>query len=66
MSRVISPTAISPTSRPRGNWKDAGHYSQLVWRSTREVGCGFASGQGQDFLVCNYAPVGNVMGQPPY
>ena len=55
-----------PDISTSGNWKDAGHYSQLVWRSTRAVGCGFASGQGQDFLVCNYAPVGNVMGQPPY
>ena len=55
-----------PSISTSGDWKDAGHYSQLVWRSTREVGCGFASGNGQDFLVCDYAPVGNVIGQRPY
>ena len=30
--------AISNT----GNWMDAGHYSQMVWKSTTEVGCGVA------------------------
>lgn len=51
--------AISTT----GNWVDVGHYSQMVWRTTTEVGCGFAEGNGLDFLVCDYNPPGNVMGQ---
>jgi len=32
-----------------------GHYTQVVWRSTTEVGCG----QSQGLLVCNYKPPGN-------
>lgn len=51
--------AISTT----GNWTDAGHYSQMVWRTTTEVGCGVAEGNGLEVLVCDYNPPGNVMGQ---
>jgi uncharacterized protein YkwD len=54
--------AISTT----GNWMDAGHYSQMVWRTTTEVGCGFAEGDGLDILVCDYDPPGNVMGERAY
>ena len=46
-----------------GNWVDIGHYSQLIWRDTREVGCALATGHGNDVLVCRYWPAGNVMGQ---
>ena len=34
--------AISTT----GNWMKVGHYSQMVWRATTEVGCGFAEAMG--------------------
>lgn len=46
-----------------------GHYTQVVWRSTVEIGCGFAVCPNLQFgasLVCNYAPGGNVGGQRPY
>lgn len=49
-----------------GNWADVGHYSQMVWRRTTMLGCGFARGRGQDFLVCRYGPAGNVSGERPY
>lgn len=49
-----------------GNWKTVGHYSQLIWRQTTEVGCGLATGAGNDFLVCQYNPQGNVMGELVY
>lgn len=49
-----------------GRWEDVGHYTQVVWRDTREVGCGAARGAGNDFLVCRYWPAGNWMGQRPF
>jgi uncharacterized protein YkwD len=40
-----------------------GHFTQLVWRDTRAVGCGVASCGGMDVWVCQYDPPGNVEGQ---
>lgn len=55
-----------PDISTTGNWMDVGHYSQLVWRATTAVGCGFAENDGRDILVCDYNPPGNVMGQRAY
>jgi hypothetical protein len=49
-----------------GRWEDVGHYTQVVWRDTREVGCAVARGASDDFLVCRYWPAGNWMGQLAY
>jgi hypothetical protein len=49
-----------------GEWADVGHYTQIVWRETKEVGCAIDSAKGQDVLVCRYFPAGNVQGQKPY
>lgn len=44
-----------------------GHYTQLVWRSTRRVGCARVICESGDvFITCNYDPVGNYVGQRPY
>ena len=43
-----------------------GHYTQIVWRDTREVGCGVARGSGHEVWVCNYDPPGNWVGEKPY
>lgn len=45
-----------------GDWTDVGHYTQVVWPTTREVGCAVASSAREDFLVCRYLPAGNVIG----
>jgi len=43
-----------------------GHYTQVVWRQTRFVGCARASCGGSEVWVCQYSPPGNVVGQRPY
>jgi uncharacterized protein YkwD len=43
-----------------------GHYTQIVWRSTKEVGCGVARGGAREVWVCNYDPPGNWIGKRPY
>lgn len=49
--------------------KDCGHYTQIVWRTTTEVGCGVSTcfdGDIQtDIWVCRYNPPGND-GTRPY
>ncbi|WP_296702998.1 CAP domain-containing protein [Algoriphagus sp.] len=44
-----------------------GHYSQIVWRNSKKVGCAVAANEnGKYILVCNYDPPGNYNGQPAY
>lgn len=52
-----------PEVSTTGDWGDVGHYTQMVWPGTREVGCALARGVNYDFLVCRYYPSGNRMGQ---
>jgi hypothetical protein len=57
---------LFPQVSSTGNWKDVGHYTQMVWRNTTDVGCAIASNGAWDFLVCHYYPYGNVITQPVY
>ena len=43
--------------------RHCGHYTQIVWATTAEVGCGMAVCPTLDQVwVCNYRPRGNVRG----
>lgn len=49
--------------------EQCGHYTQLVWRTTRKVGCAIGACPGLRYtneIVCDYGPGGNVVGEKPY
>jgi Cysteine-rich secretory protein family len=52
-----------PAVSRTGRWSDVGHYTQLIWPATREVGCALVAGRDRDVLVCRYYPAGNIIGQ---
>ncbi len=54
---------IFPNVSATGNWLDAGHYSQLIWRGTTAVGCAVHRDARWEFLICRYSPKGNVDGK---
>jgi pathogenesis-related protein 1 len=43
-----------------------GHYTQIVWRDSKEVGCGVGRSGNTEVWVCEYNPPGNVVGERPY
>jgi len=47
-----------------GSWHEVGHYTQMIWPTTRNVGCSMRSSSEDDYLVCRYSEPGNVVGKP--
>lgn len=44
-----------------------GHYTQMVWKDTKEVGISYAiSKSGSVYVVARYYPPGNYSGEYPY
>jgi len=53
------------------NGKVCGHYTQIVWRNSKRLGCASAQYKKGRFKngyvsVCKYYPYGNIVGQEPY
>jgi uncharacterized protein YkwD len=50
-----------------GYTSGTGHFTQVVWKGTTEIGCGFATGcsspSSANVWVCRYNPPGNVLGR---
>ncbi|KAL6926479.1 hypothetical protein ACO0SA_001792 [Hanseniaspora valbyensis] len=48
-----------------GYSEDTGHFTQVVWKDTYEVGCGYKNCNNAwgYYLVCNYLKQGNVIGE---
>ncbi|EEC02687.1 conserved hypothetical protein, partial [Ixodes scapularis] len=39
-----------------------GHFTQVVWKNSTKLGCGWArSHRNNIYVVCNYSPPGNYM-----
>jgi pathogenesis-related protein 1 len=76
MKRDATPVSVLAIyDRPRAfpdhvylkNSDGCGHYTQVVWRKSTDLGCGFATCSGgggfvNDIWICNYAPAGNSIG----
>lgn len=55
------------TQVTRSNFHETGHYTQMIWKDTKEVGVGVAKcPDGGIIVVANYYPAGNFIGQFPY
>ncbi|XXG51670.1 hypothetical protein AAC387_Pa03g0190 [Persea americana] len=48
--------------------QECGHYTQIIWGSTRRVGCAMVTclGSRGEFITCKYDPPGNYIGERPY
>ncbi|OCT46507.1 extracellular SCP domain protein Pry1 [Cladophialophora carrionii] len=56
------------TTDPTGFTEATGHFTQLVWQGTQATGCGWTDCEGRNglegiYLVCEYWPVGNIVGE---
>lgn len=54
---------IFPNVSLTGNWADVGHYSQMIWPTTTNLGCAIHTGGQFDWLICRYSPPGNKDGK---
>ncbi|KAJ6796815.1 pathogenesis-related protein PRB1-3-like [Iris pallida] len=47
--------------------KVCGHYTQVVWRNSVNIGCArVICNSGAIFIICSYNPPGNYVGERPY
>ncbi|TVV71969.1 CAP domain-containing protein [Sphingomonas solaris] len=54
---------VFPRNSRTGNVADVSHYTQVMWRSTRQVGCSLSNGRREEILVCRYSDPGNIIGR---
>ena len=56
---------IFPAVSKSGDLDKVGHYTQVIWRNTRKVGCALDRSRKEEVLVCRYSEGGNVIGERP-
>ena len=59
--RHFRPGTFPDTSRT-GRWSDVGHYTAMVWPTSRRLGCAIGRSPRWEVLVCRYSPPGNLPG----
>ena len=59
--------ALWDASSGKAFLKSAGHYTQLMWKGSTQVGCALSTGTLNSLplvaVACNYSPPGNVTGE---
>lgn len=58
----IDEESLYPPGGSPGFSSATGHFTQVVWKSTLQVGCGIRSCGNRNFVVCQYYPAGNYIG----
>ncbi len=58
---LVLPVLLMPDLAPYCPLQASGHFSQLVWKGSTQLGCGYST--KCQMLTCNYSPPGNVAGQ---
>ena len=46
-----------------GFGSNTGHFTQVVWKNTQQMGCGMGCKSNYCKITCNYYPAGNYLGQ---
>ena len=54
---------VFPQVSRTGKWEDVSHYTQVIWKDTRHVGCALSKNAQWEYLVCRYDPPGNYEGE---
>jgi len=59
---------VSLYTYPNAYSTGTGHYLQVVWANSGQIGCGFStcSSNNSTRVFCDYSPPGNYAGKPPY
>ena len=60
--RLFEPGTFPDVSRS-DHWQDVAHYSQMIWPGSTRLGCALHASGRWDYLICRYAPAGNIVGQ---
>ena len=65
--RAAFKNGVFPDVSTSGQWEDVGHYTQVIWRQTAQVGCALTTAGGEDeVLVCRYMEGGNFEGEKTF
>ena len=43
--------------------KNTGHFTQMIWKETKEIGFGYTNNDGIYYAVVYYYPAGNTLGE---
>nr|WP_255554765.1 CAP domain-containing protein [Sphingomicrobium sp. B8] len=62
--RAMFRPGLFPDVSTSGRWQDVAHYTQMIWPTTTRLGCATTRGLFREYLVCRYAPAGNIRGRP--
>ncbi|XP_022952868.1 pathogenesis-related protein 1-like [Cucurbita moschata] len=58
----------NPSANTCAAGRVCGHYTQVVWRNSVRIGCAKVrcTNNRGTFIICNYDPRGNIIGQRPF